>query len=90
MVEVAQSLKTGEITVKRHGFGENHRKNAPKTAPNGQIPKRPKTIFRDCVKKSRSRAIFLRATPTFFFFFFQICQCAYTPLRGRAVILKLS
>jgi hypothetical protein len=24
----------GKITVKRHGFGENHRKNTPKTAPN--------------------------------------------------------
>jgi hypothetical protein len=61
MVEVAQSPKTGEITVKRHGFGENHRKNTPKTAPNRQISKCPKTFFRDCVKiikKSRSRAIF--------------------------------
>jgi hypothetical protein len=57
MVEAAQSPKTGGIIVKRHGFGENHHKNAPKTAPNGQISKRTKTIFRDCAKKSRSRAI---------------------------------
>jgi hypothetical protein len=57
-VEVAQSPKTGEITVKMHGFGENHRKNSPKTALNGQILKRTKTIFGDYAKKSRSRAIF--------------------------------
>jgi hypothetical protein len=58
MVEVAQPPKMGEITIKMHGFGENHRKNTPKTAPNGQISKRTKTIFGDCVKKIRSRAIF--------------------------------
>jgi hypothetical protein len=58
MVEVAQSPKTEEITVKRHGFGGNHRKNAPKTASNGHISKRTKIFFRDCVKKSQSRAIF--------------------------------
>jgi hypothetical protein len=78
---VAQSPKTGEIAVKRHGFGENHRKNTPKTAPNGQISKRTKIFFRrGYVKKSRSRAIgnlFLRPTPTPTFFFFQICQSAY-------------
>jgi hypothetical protein len=39
MVEVAQSPKTGKIAVKMHCFGENHRKNTPKTAPNSQISK---------------------------------------------------
>jgi hypothetical protein len=62
MVEVAQPPKTGGIAVQRHGFGENHRKNTPK------ISKRTKTIFRDCVKKSRSRGNLLRPIPTFFFF----------------------
>jgi hypothetical protein len=36
VVEVAQSPKTGGIAVKRHGFGENHRKNTPKQ-PRPQI-----------------------------------------------------
>jgi hypothetical protein len=48
MVEAAQPPKTGETTVKRHGFGENHRKITPKMAKFQNSPK--KNLFRDCVE----------------------------------------
>jgi hypothetical protein len=52
--------------------------NTPKTAPNGQISKRSKTIFGDCVKKKEpEQGNLLRPTPSFFFL---ICQSAYAPL----------
>jgi hypothetical protein len=52
MAEIAQSPKTGEITVKRHGFGENHRKNTTKTAPNSQISNAPKQFLEIALKRA--------------------------------------
>jgi hypothetical protein len=52
VAEAAQSPKTGEITLKRHG------KIPPKRLKIAEFKKMPRTIFRDCVKKSRSRGIF--------------------------------
>ena len=60
MVEAAQPPKTGEIAVKRHGFGENHSKITPRMAQNGPVSQsviRLKMNFVTNLKSENSRPV---------------------------------